>query len=293
MNNLIRDINWIERNQVIDSLSDHNAFLTVVPMDSGLEADVIRIFLSDSSVVLKIWNRVSKPNVELQYKLLDALYTRGLSVSQPLGWGLDKEKNPVLLTSFDGAPIMKVNQTLLTTLAKILTEIHRYPKEELDSSLLQRFDFISYFFPAIEDHQDIKNILEQLVKSSGMQQNRLIHGDYNLRNVLIADGKYTIIDWTNGQLGDPRYDIAWSVVLVRIYVGERYASMYRYSFLSDNQYSIEELELYEAIACLRWILLNRITDLPKGKDTFKRVKNILKNNKYLNERGELFEGVIF
>ena len=37
----------------------------------------------------------------------------------------------------------------------------------------------------------------------------LIHGDYTLDNVLVQDGQVTgIIDWSNGGLGDPRYDLA-------------------------------------------------------------------------------------
>jgi hypothetical protein len=283
MKNMIRDINWIEGSSVIDYLSDHSASLTAIPLDSGLEAEVTRICIFESSFVLKVWNRTSKPNVEIQYKLLNAFYTRGLSVSQPLGWGLDKNMNPVLLTSFDGSPIVKVNQSLLITFVKMLTEIHRFPLEELDASLLQKHDFIEYFYPVIEDHIDIRNLLEQLVKNSDMKQDRIIHGDFNLGNILNADGKYTVIDWTNGQIGDPRYDIAWSIVLIRIYVGERYGAVYYSSFLSENQYTADELELFQAIACLRWILLNRIADIPKGKDTFTRVKNILKNNTYLNE----------
>lgn len=86
-----------------------------------------------------------------------------------------------------------------------------------------------------------------------------------------------------GQLGDPRYDIAWSIVLIRIYVGLKYGTIYHSSFISNFQYTVDELELFEAIACLRWILLNRIADLPKGKETIKRVRIIIMNNKYLNE----------
>jgi hypothetical protein len=59
MNNLIRDINWIERSNVIDYLSDQSASLTAVPLDSGLEAEVTRIYISESSFVLKVWNRNS------------------------------------------------------------------------------------------------------------------------------------------------------------------------------------------------------------------------------------------
>ncbi|MNJ68564.1 hypothetical protein D3C77_648220 [compost metagenome] len=81
MNNLIGDVNWIERSRIIDALLDHNASLTMIPLESGLEAEVTRINSSESSVVLKVWNRSSKPNIELQYKLLDTLYSRGLSVA--------------------------------------------------------------------------------------------------------------------------------------------------------------------------------------------------------------------
>jgi aminoglycoside phosphotransferase (APT) family kinase protein len=142
-------------------------------------------------------------------------------------------------------------QPFLLGILSPFSTIHQFPAEELDPSLCPKRDFIRYFYPAIEDHPDIGNRLAQLVQDSNMKQHRLIHGDYNLKNVLVADGKYTIIDWTNGQLGDPRYDIAWSVLLVRIYVGERQASAYLRAFRSGNSYTAEEMDLFEAIACLR------------------------------------------
>ena len=280
---MIRDIRWMESDEVIATLSNNKVSLTTSPLDSGLEADVHKIKFADFSFVLKIWNRTSKPNVELQFRLLKVLYARGLSVSRPLGWGLDKDMNSVLLTSFDGFPINKVNKSTITILSKILSDIHRLPIEEIDSSLLPRHEFISYFYPLIEEHNDLKILLKELIQLCNMKQDRIIHGDFNLGNVLLADGKYTIIDWTNFQLGDPRYDIAWSVSLMKIYASERLGSMYFQSFLLENPYTFEEMELYEAIACLRWILLNRISDLPKGHDTINRVRNILKNNKYLSD----------
>jgi len=283
MDNLIRDIGWVERNELIDSISANEDLLTIEPLNSGLEAEVYRIQSAGSSFVLKIWNRTSKPNVELQYKLLKELYSQGIPVSRPLGWGLDKDMNSVLLTSFDGCPVMKVNKPTITMLSKILSDIHMLSIEDMDSSLLRKHDFIRYFYPSIEQHDDIKTLLKELIPRSGMKQDQIIHGDFNLGNVLLAEGKYTIIDWTNAQLGDPRYDIAWSVSLMKIYVSERLGSLYLQSFLSERQYTFEEMELYEAIACLRWVLLNRVADLPKGKDTISRVRNILKNNQYINE----------
>jgi len=38
----------------------------------------------------------------------------------------------------------------------------------------------------------------------------LVHGDFGYDNVLTADGRVTaVLDWGEGQYGDPLYDIAW------------------------------------------------------------------------------------
>jgi len=40
-------------------------------------------------------------------------------------------------------------------------------------------------------------------------ENTLIHGDFTIDNVLVRDGEITsIIDWSGGALGDPRYDVS-------------------------------------------------------------------------------------
>ncbi|OXM12984.1 aminoglycoside phosphotransferase family protein [Paenibacillus herberti] len=279
--NSISEIDWKVKSKVVNTLLENRNKLILVPLDSGLEAEVTKVCLEESCFVLKVWNRSSKPNIEQQFKLLKTLYDEGLPVSQPYGWGLDKEANSVLLMSFNGAAVTKINESKLISLAKILTSIHDFPLNCLEDTLFNKHDFINYFYSEIEEHEDIHLLIKQLVDISHMKQDKLIHGDYNLGNILEIEGRYTIIDWTNGQLGDPRYDIAWSIVLISIYVSQRYGDVYRSAFLS--RYTKEEIELFEAIACLRWVLLNRIAVLPKGKETIARVQNILKNNVHLNE----------
>jgi Ser/Thr protein kinase RdoA (MazF antagonist) len=281
--NPISEISWREKSVVIDSLLENSHSVTAAPLDSGLEAEVTKICLDGTSYVLKVWSRFSKPNVECQYRLLQTLFNQGLSVSQPWGWGLNKEGHSVLLTSFDGSPVMKLNKSILNRLSKILSGFHRLSTEDVGDLIVPKHDFINYFYPHIEEHIDIQTMLQKLVAFSNMKQDKLIHGDFNLGNIMECEGKYTVIDWTNGQFGDPRYDIAWAIVLTRIYVGQRYGTLYHAAFLAENQYTTEELELFEAIAALRWILLNRIANLPKGKETLKRVRNLVKNNRHLDE----------
>lgn len=283
MKELLSHVKWKEKRSIVDALMEQLDSLSCTPMNPGLEAEVVMVSSKESSLIVKVWNKESKPNVEAQYELLKALHNEGLSVSEPFGWGLDAENNQVLLTSYDGNPINKVNKMVLQDIAEIITAVHRFPIDTLDSSLLRKYDFISYFYPHIDQHLDVKKLLIQLYEQSQMTQDTLIHGDINFGNIMEDEGEYTLIDWTNGQLGDPRYDIAWSILLMQIYVGDRYSSVYRNIFLTQYQYSTTELELFEAIACLRWILLNRVTALPMRKDTLKRVRGILNNNSYLTE----------
>ncbi len=289
MDNIFNSITWEKKSNEFHSRLSEVSSDQISPMPSGLEAQVYKISTGADEYVLKVWNRDSKPDISKQYELLEGLYTQGIPLSKPLGWGVDAYHNQVLLTSFDGTPVSKLNKLKLETLADILTGIHKVPIETLaTSSGLPSYDFVSYFFPGIEEHADIKEVLLPLVEGSQMGQHHLIHGDYNLGNILESDGKFTVIDWTNIQLGDPRYDAGWSIFLMWIYASEKFGSLYRSFFLAKNTYLEEDMKRFEAIACLRWILLNRqAAELPNLKNTLIKVKNFIKNNAYMNDENLL------
>ncbi len=278
----LREINWVEKSEALELLLQHETTFQVVPLDSGLEAEVAKIVTSTADCVLKIWNKASKPDIQMQYQTLNALCSHGRAVSKPLGWGTDREGNPILLTSYNGSSVQKIDQLKLMKLAKMLTDIHKLPLDKLNGFSLPRYDFISYFYPRIEEFPDIQQPLMELVLRASMEQEYVIHGDYHLGNILENENELTVIDWTNVQMGDPRYDIGWSIILMWIYVSEKRASFYRAAFCAENRFEADELELFEAIACLRWILLNRVDHPPVRNDTIARVRSILNSNKYLH-----------
>lgn len=277
----LREIIWLEKSETLELLLEHEPAIQVIPLDSGLEAEVAKIVISSADYVLKVWNKASKPDVQIQYQILNALYSHGRAVSKPLGWGTDRYSNPVMLTSYDGTPVQKVNQSKLVKLAKMLMDIHKLPLDSLNGSRLPRYDFVSYFYPRIDEFPDIQHPLMELVQRANLKQECIIHGDYHLGNILEHENEQTVIDWTNVQMGDPRYDIAWSIILMWIYVSEKQASFYRAAFCDENRYEADELELFEAIASLRWVLLSRVDHPPIRKDTIARVRSILKSNTYL------------
>lgn len=280
----ITNVNWLEHQEIImHDLLIQEATVTTHPMDDGFEAEVIKISLGQESYVLKTWSKSSKPDVQFQYRLLEVLSERGVAVSKPVGWGINPDGDKVLLTSFDGTPILKVNDKTMKKLASILARIHQIDIAELEHIQLPKYDFVDYFFPEVREHADLKQALISLVKQTPMKQDRIIHGDFHLGNIVEEQQRFTVIDWTNGQLGDPRYDFAWSLILLKIHLSERYALVFRSAYLLENYIEQEELEVFEAWACLRWILLNRRGSTPKGPNVTKRVKSLIGSNQFLKD----------
>jgi aminoglycoside phosphotransferase (APT) family kinase protein len=262
-----------------DRLYLSESALSVEDMKQGYEAAVMKINSDLGRYVLKTWSKGSKPDIRFQYRLLNVLHERGLAVSRPVGWGIDPAGNHVLLTTYDGTAIDRLNDKKLADIANILSQIHRTRAEEIPD--LPKYDFIGYFFPGISSHPDLHEELVPLVREAGLKQDRLIHGDFHLNNLVEDNGRYAVIDWTNGQLGDPGYDFAWSLTLKRLYVSERHAKAFRSAYLSVNELPREELERFEAIACLRWLLLNRSGGAPGGSNTIVRMRSILQANPHL------------
>ncbi len=283
METSIGRVDWIEKNEVIDDLVNQETTLTMHPMDQGFEAEVMKLSSNKESFVLKVWSKNSKPDIRFQFRLLNVLFEQGLSVSKPLGWGINSNGDSVLLTTFDGTSVNNVNEKKMTDLAKILASIHQIHIEEVGNIQLPKYNFIDYFFPGIKEHSDIYNALISLVQITQIKQERIIHGDFHLGNILEGNEGYTVIDWTNGQLGDPRYDFAWSFILKKIYLSERHADVFRSAYLLENDIQQQEFEVFEALACFRWILLNRNGGTPKGPNTMERVKSLITNNRFLRE----------
>ncbi len=284
MRSPIRNVEWIETDESMNDLFNQEAALTTQSMSHGMEAEVMRISSDQESFVLKVWNKTSKPDIRFQFRLLKVLFERGVSVSKPVGWGIHSNGDQVLLTRFGGTPVLELNDKKLTEIASILSNIHQIRVEEIGSLQLPKHDFMDYFFPGVGEHADLLDTVSSLVRKASIQQNCIIHGDFHLGNVVEDKNRYTIIDWTNGQLGDPRYDFAWSLILLQIYTSDRHRNEFRSAYLSENPIEQEELEVFEALACLRWLLLHRNGGVPQGSNTMEKVKGLFRNNRFLKER---------
>jgi aminoglycoside phosphotransferase (APT) family kinase protein len=281
--NALAGIQWQETTPILDNLIASASELRVNPLSPGLEADVVQISQGEKHFVLKVWNKHSKPDVLRQYHLLEALHLQGVHVSEPVACGRTLTGDSVLLTRYHGTTLTKVNPSIFQDITGILTDIHRINPEELEGSALARHDFVEYFFSGVEAFPGIQQELIRLIKLADMRVDRIIHGDFNLRNIVEENGRYTVIDWTNGQLGDPRYDLSWACLLLRIYLSESKRLTFLYKYQDQIPVTTEELEIFEALACLRWLLLDQVAGVPKHADTMKKIRKVVRDNQFLDE----------
>ncbi|MHA7966374.1 aminoglycoside phosphotransferase family protein [Paenibacillus sp. CAU 1782] len=277
----MNDIQWQEGDAaIIAALTGEHRLL---PLKPGLEAEVVIVETNTGKFVLKLWNKESRPDISRQYKLLNLLDRQGINVSKPYGWGVDGQGNQALLTEFGGNPPAKLDKVKIKNLAKLLTDIHTFNTEEIEPDLIPAYDFASYFFPSLNEHEDLAQIFRQALDVAQMTSNALIHGDFNLGNVLEQGDRLMVIDWTNGQMGDARYDMVWAHFLITVFAGERIGNSFGKALQELVPLKPETYSAFQALACLRWLLLSRISDLPKGEGIEKRIRSIVLSNEWLSE----------
>ncbi|RJX38947.1 aminoglycoside phosphotransferase family protein [Paenibacillus pinisoli] len=285
MSAVLAAMDWAEKTKSLEVLLKQEGSFVVSPMKQGFEAEVVKLH-SDThgSYILKIWNKHSRPDVSFQYRLLSTLFERGISVSRPLGWGVMPGGAQALLTAYDGISVNPLHPEKMTAIAGILGELHLLNPHDIEGLNLPCYDFVAYHFQGLDAHHDIAAAIQSILPTVEMKQDRIVHGDFHPENIVVDGERYTVIDWTNGQLGDPRYDFAWSYFLLRLYLSEQHAYHFRTAYAkAAHDVPQQELERYEALGILRWMLLNRNGHVLARPEVVQHLNRLVESHVVLKE----------
>ncbi|GAE37601.1 phosphotransferase family protein [Halalkalibacter akibai] len=273
-------VNWQNKNEFFNELL-YNERLEIKFLSEGQEAEIfVLIIESEHKCIIKRWRKGFRINVKNQFDFLEKGLLNGLPVPFPYSWGIDKNDVQYLVMSYAGSPLKTPSDNQIKSLTSVLYSIHRSAlilnEEKMN---LSSFDeLINDYFPRLNTQSDIANLIQQLKKEIPIRKPTLIHGDFNLGNVLFNDNNITVIDWTNTRIGDFRYDFAWAYFLLWLYNGEKPSRLFAdtYKYLLNHTVMPFEFELFECIAALRWVLLNRLFSLPQGIEKQEQVKRFIK-----------------
>lgn len=94
----------------------------------------------------------------------------------------------------------------------------------------------------------------------------LVHGDFHPLNILVrGDGSAVVIDWSGAEVSDPRFDLAWSMVIV----GSSWGRTWRDRILGEYERisggPVEGIEVFETFVTARRVF-EALLMLSSGRD---------------------------
>ncbi len=262
-------IKWVDQTDSFRSWLACHPNISPCFLHASREADIWSL-TSDAvpAYVLKRWKPGRWVDGRDSFYLLQDLALLQLPVPSPGGWGHDTQGLQVLAMEYAGEPVDRASRRDVLAFGHALATIHRTPIDRLsfdapaDSSIfLQRLR--TRFFDGVEVYPDLTTLLDWIWPRVPPLQTVLLHGDYHLGNVAWGNDSLSIIDWSEAQLGDWRYDVAWAELLTLIYTGPEACEIFMaaYETASDRILGAD-LEPYEVVATLRWLLLCRTAPFP-------------------------------
>jgi aminoglycoside phosphotransferase (APT) family kinase protein len=88
----------------------------------------------------------------------------------------------------------------------------------------------------------------------------LVHLDYHPANVILQpDGACRVIDWTQFGVGDPRMDLAWTLLLVGTHEDWRWREPILQEYERLSGHPVEDLAYFEALASFKRLLIVAIS----------------------------------
>ena len=198
----------------------------------------------------------------------------------------------MLVTVYAGAPVAAPTERQLRLFVDVLLRIHATPLAAVGlvpGGGHPVDGILAAYFPGLPTQPDIRAICAALGQRVDAIEPSLIHGDFNLGNILLQDGTITVVDWTNVGASDRRYDLAWASVLLWIYQGAAEATEFRSQYLSASPIDEQVLRYLEALAGLRWLLLRRQFPLTAGLASVQNIASFVDERLPDAARGHLLE----
>ncbi|MEQ8860868.1 MAG: phosphotransferase [Pseudomonadales bacterium] len=228
-------------------------------LTGGVSADVHRLdlVLADGTATRVILRAHGASHcghsAELEFRLLRALYRRGVPVPEPLlvdASGL-LLADPFLVMAFvEGSSQVPAAQEnhYLDAMADLLRKIHELPTDDLptlparNDPLPEVFDFL----PQDPEWNDLREHLRALGDTASAESPTLLHGDFWPENLLWQDGAVTaVLDWEDAALGDPLSDVACCRVELRYRFGKVGMERFTQAYAGNREIDLQRLALWQ------------------------------------------------
>lgn len=172
---------------------------------------------------------------------------------------MEKIEGQVLWPLLFDAPNRRARAEMLSLFAALYVQLHRLdwrafspsPAPHPVTGLLDSWQAYLALLPGDDfaPHWDWLRAKSAAIRSP---RPALIHFDFHPNNILVRpDGSPAVIDWTGALLADPRYDLAWTLLLAEAYQGPAWRGRILRAYEQAAGQVMLDLDFFEVAACLR------------------------------------------
>lgn len=204
--------------RTVDSSSNlHPNELIYVPLKGGSKATLYRFELNKSSYVLRLFPPQAS-RLTRMHQIILAKQASKIGVG-PEVYFVDPQMEGIVMEFIPGRTMRESDfedSAYLAIFAKFIHHLHRSEERfPLASSPFQRFhNFLlkgeqkKVVYPL--RFSEVKTLMEELEATFQLMPISLVpaHLDLHPLNIMIAEKKFLLVDWVNGGLSDPYFDLA-------------------------------------------------------------------------------------
>ena len=258
------------------------------PMNEGWESIIYAYKLfPDKSMGMQPQNLILRiyPGTDAFHKSqqeftgLQTLYQSGYPV--PRVYHLERDHSPfdgrpfLIMEHIDGQmmwPVLERAQPdqaaqIITQFCELFVRLHNLdwrdfvPITEQENYQIPFFA-VDKFFAMLRRETDYfpsLNVLSPILEWLEMRRNSVpctspapVHWDFHPGNIIMkSDGDAVVIDWTQIQVSDPRFDLGWTLLLTKAYVSDEVGEMILMEYQRIAGAPIDELAFFDVASCLK------------------------------------------
>ncbi|HEY1349823.1 MAG TPA: phosphotransferase [Ktedonobacteraceae bacterium] len=150
-------------------------------------------------------------------------------------------------------------RALLNRCCRLYADLHTLALEQTPGAREERSDAVRAWLMHVSVicEQQLPGVFEPLLdwlQEQPVSCSRIcrIHGDFHFDNVMLReDGGLVVIDWTGSRLSDPRFDLGWTLLLLRTQGRAALVNPLLAEYERQVGRPVEHLAFFEAAACWR------------------------------------------
>lgn len=245
------------------ALAGFGELLAMEPIGLGGESEIFRADCTGGLLVIRQYRRGAEARAEVEWGVMRYLAAVGFPVPQVYGL-IDETALPgpaLLLELLPGGTAW----SKMAAMTPLLRQLHQidpmplvgagkvWPDLKAAGLLADPSQWSSFFGPRTGVVlAPAFAVVEKGLAGVTPEGPALLHTDWHGQNVLHrADGTPVVIDWAAAAIGDPRFDIGYTVALYEIEAEPEKAAGILAAYEAGRGAPVADLELFKAIAALR------------------------------------------